>query len=185
MFFNNTVRKELEFGMKYFKYKTKSIKDRVKNALKLVDLDERILRVNPMRLDLIDAKKVALACILTYNPSIIILDEYTSGLGYNEKNELIRLLRMLKNKYNKTIILLSKDTDFSYQISDYVYLLDKTKIITEGKKDILRDTELLNSIGLETPKIVSFIDEYKKHNKYLYDYTSILDLIKGVYRDVF
>ena len=63
MFFNSTVRKELEFGMKYFKYRTKSVSERVKNSLKLVDLDERILRVNPQKLTLIDAKKVALACV--------------------------------------------------------------------------------------------------------------------------
>ncbi len=184
MFFNNTVRKELEFGMKYFKYKRKYIKERVKSSLKLVDLDERILRVNPLKLDLLDAKKVALACILTYNPNIIILDEFTNGLGYKEKDELIKLLKMLKNKYDKTIILLTKDTTFAYQVTDYVYLLDKTRIISEGKKDLLRDKELLNSLGLEEPKIVSFINEYKKH-KDISDYTNILDLIKAVYRDVF
>ena len=185
MFFNSTVRKELEFGMKYFKYKTKSINDRIKNALKLVDLNEKILNVNPSVLNLADAKKVALACVLTYNPSIIILDEYTNGLGKNEKNELIRLLRMLKNKYDKTIILLTKDTDFAYQITDYVYLLDKTKILAKGKKELLRDVDLLNNLGLEPPKIVSFINEYKRKNEQFYDYTNILDLIKGVYRDVF
>ncbi len=185
MFFNTTVKKELEFGMKYFKYKKKSIKERVLNSLKLVNLDKKILRVNPQRLDLLDAKKVALACILTYNPSIIILDEYTIGLGKKEKEELIRLLKMLKNKYDKTIILLTKDTDFAYQVTDYVYLLDKTRLITEGKKELLRDTTLLNSIGLESPKIVSFIEEYKKKNNNFYDYTSTLELIKGVYRDVF
>jgi energy-coupling factor transport system ATP-binding protein len=185
MFFNNTVKKELSFGMKYFKYKKKHIKERISNALKLVELDERILNVDPFRLDLIDAKKVALACILTYNPNIIILDEFTNGLGNKEKNELIRLLKMLKNKYNKTIILLTKDTNFAYQVTDHVFLLDKARIITEGNKELLRDSELLNSLGLEVPFIVKFINEYKKHNKYFYDYTNILDLIKGVYRDVF
>lgn len=185
MFFNSTVRKELEFGMKYFKYKTKSVSERVKNSLKLVDLDERILRVNPQKLTLIDAKKVALACVLTYNPSIIILDEYTNGLSKKDISELIRLLKMLKNRYNKTIILLTKDTDFSYQVSDYVYLLNEMQIVNEGKKDILKNIELLDSIGIQPPKIVSFIEEYKNKNKDFFDYTNILDLIKGVYRDVF
>ena len=48
---------------------------------------------------------------------LIILDEFTTGLSYDEKDDLIRLLRILKNKYRKTIILLSKDTDFCYKIT--------------------------------------------------------------------
>ena len=127
MFINKTVEKELQFGMKYFKYKTDKMAIRVPDALKLVGLDESYLRLNPLRLTLVDAKKVALACVLIYNPSIIILDEFTTGLSHSDKEELIRLLRILKNKYRKTIIMLSKDTSFCYQISDYVYLMKLTK----------------------------------------------------------
>ena len=183
MLFNSSVRKELEFGMRYFKYKTKNIKERVNNALKLVDLDPSLLNMYPQNLDLVDAKKLALASTLVYNPEVIILDEYTNGLTYSDKKEFIRIVKLLKNKYKRTIIILTKDTDLSYEISDYVYLMEKTKIVTHGDKRILRDSELLKSIGLKVPSIVSFIEEYKKKSN-IDDYSNILDLIKGVYRDV-
>lgn len=185
MFFNKTVEDELSFGMKYFKYKTDKMSLRVNDALKLVGLNESYLELDPLSLNLVDAKKLALACVLIYNPKIIILDEYTNGLSSNDKNDLIRLLRILKTKYKKTIILLSKDTSFCYQVTDYVYLLSLTRLIKEGKKDILHDQELLSSINLEVPKIVSFVNECNKKGHEINYYTNILDLIKGVYRDVF
>lgn len=185
MFFNKTIKAELEFGMKYFKYKLDKIELRASDALKLVGLDDSYLNMNPLNLTMVDAKKVALASVLVYNPKILILDEFTAGLSNQDKQELIRLLRMLKNKYNKTIILLSKDTNFCYQISDYIYLMYLTKIVKDGEKSILKDIALLKEINLEVPKIIEFTDIAKNHGHDLYDYTNILDLIKGVYRDVF
>lgn len=165
MFFNETVEKELLFSMKYFNYKNKYRKERINKVLKLINLNENILKINPQLLTIIDAKKVALSCILTYNPDILILDEFEVGLTVKDKNEIINLLNLLKENYNKTIIILTKDTSFAYELSDYVYLMEKTKIVKEGKKEILEDSEYLNSINLSCPQIVSFLDEYKKKNK--------------------
>lgn len=185
MFINKTVEKELQFGMKYFRYKTDKMAIRVPDALKLVGLDESYLKLNPLRLTLVDAKKVALACVLIYNPSILILDEFTAGLSNSDKEELLRLLRILKTKYRKTIIMLSKDTSFCYKISDYVYLMKLTKIVASGDKTLLEDEEVLNSCNLAVPGIVSFVNECNKKGHEIDHYTNILDLIKGVYRDVF
>ncbi len=185
MFFNKTVLKEISFGMKHFKYKTEKIDTRVNDSLKLVGLDLSYLNRNPMELSLIEAKKVALACVLIYNPKVIILDEYTNGLSASDKEELARLLKLLKNKYKKIIILLSKDTSFVYSITDYVYLMHLTRIISEGKKIILESDNRLKDIGLEPPKIVSFVNACNKKGHEINQYTNILDLIKGVYRDVF
>lgn len=184
MFFNKTVYEELIFGMKEFKYKVKDTK-RVNDALNLVNLNESILNDDPLSLDLVSAKKLALACILIYNPEIIILDEYTSGLSTSDKKDLIRLLKMLKNKYKKTIILLSKDTSFSYEVTDYVYIMNLTRIVHFGSKSLLEDKELLKENDLEVPKIVEFIDECNKHKHDISYNNNILDLIKEVYRDVY
>ncbi len=185
MFITKTVEKELEYGLKYFKYKTDKMALRINDALKLVNLDESYLNKNPLELNLVDAKKIALACVLIYNPSIIILDEFSNGLGYDDKTELIRLLRMLKNKYRKTIILLSKDTNFCYQITDKVFIMNLTRLVKEGNKELLEDEELLTSNNLEVPKIVSFVNRCNKEGHEIHHYTNILDLIKEVYRDVF
>lgn len=185
MFLNKTVKEELEFGLKYFRYKTDKMSMRTIDALKLVGLDETYLKLDPLRLTLVDAKKVALACALIYNPNILILDEFTTGLSYSDKEDLLRLIRILKTKYKKTIIVLSKDTSFCYKIADYVYLMHLTKIVKEGEKNILTDSNTLKEIGLEVPKIVTFVEECNKKGHRIDYYNNILDLIKGVYRDVF
>ena len=184
MFFNDTVYKELSFGMEEFKYKTDKTLERVNDALKLVGLSEEYLDKDPLSLNLIDAKKLALACVLIYNPKVIVLDEITSGITSDYKKDLIRLLKLLKNKYKKTIILLTKNTSFVYECADYVYLMHLTRIVGSGKRDILERYDL-NSINLETPQIVSFVSTCKKNNHDINYYNNILDLIKGVYRDVY
>ena len=158
---------------------------RTSDALKLVGLDDSYLKLNPKILTLVDAKKVALACALVCNPSIIILDEFTNGLNNKDKSELLRLLRMLKNKYKKTIILLSKDTNFCYQIVDQVYIMNLTKLVASGKKELLEDSDFISRIGLEVPLIVKFVDECRSKGHEINYYSNILDLLKGVYRDVF
>lgn len=185
MFFNDTVKKEISYAIDNFKYKKESKDKRILEALKLVNLDESYLDKNPMDLSLVDAKKIALACMLIYNPKVIILDEYTNGLSSSEKSDLIRLFRILKNKYRKIIILLTKDTSFAYQITDEVFLMSYTRLVRSGKRDILEDSVLLKEINLEPPKIVSFVNVYNKKGRELNYYNNVLDLIKGVYRDVF
>ena len=184
MFFNKTVYDELVFGMKEFKYRIETLKKRVVEALELVGLSEEYLDKNPRQLSLVDARRLSLACILIYNPKVIILDEMTNGLSYPEKRDLVRLLKKLKNEYKKTIIILSKDTSFCYEVTDYVYLMYLTKIVKEGKKNLLEEYDL-ESINLNTPQIISFVNECKKKGHDINYYNNIHDLIKGVYRDVF
>ena len=185
MFFCKTVYDELAFALYNFKYKKEEIDTRVNNVIKMVGLKEECLKLCPLDLTLNDAKKVALASIIIYNPEVILIDEITIGLRKEEKDKIIRLLNLLKNKFKKTIIIATKDVDFSYQISDEVYLMNLTKFIKRGSTEILRDKELLKTCGLNVPKIVSFIEEAREKGIKLEDYKDIKDLIKGVYRSVF
>lgn len=186
MFFNKTVKKELVFGMRYFKYKLENVKFRPTDALKMVGLDETYLKKDPMKLSLRDARKVALASVIVFNPKLIILDEPTIGLTYKDKKELVSLLKILRDKYKRMIIILSKDTDFLYPLIDYVYLFDKSRLIMEGEKEIFKEGILLETLGLKTPNIIKFINLAKtQKNIKLYDYKDIKDLIKGVCNNVF
>lgn len=184
MFFNKTVFEELSFGMKEFKYRVDTLKKRVNDALLLVGLSEEYLDKDPLTLNLVEARRLSIACTLIYNPKVIVLDDVTNGLSYPEKRDLVRLLKKLKNEYKKVIIILSKDTSFCYEVTDYVYLMYLTKIVKEGKRDLLEEYDL-ESINLQTPQIISFVKECKKKGHDINYYNNILDLIKGVYRDVF
>lgn len=183
MFVTNKVKDELEFGLKYFRYKYKAKNKRVLDSLKLVGLDDSYLNKKLSMLSLNEARKVAFASILTFNPKIILLDEPTIGLNTKDKNDLIRLLKILKNKYNKIIIITSKDTDFVYSFVDYVYIMNNGRIVNEGKKDIMHDVEFLRKNNLSVPKIVSFVNEARLMGIDLKYFDNVKDLAKGVYRN--
>lgn len=161
-----------------------NVDKRIEESLKIVDINKDMLKRKYDDLNYIELKKISLALALLNNPNVLILEDYTEGLNNNDKVELSRLLRMLKNKYNKMIILISKDTDYCYTISDYIYLLDDKHIVKSGNKLILKDINLLKNLNLKIPDIIKFITEYKKHNSEFNDYNNILDLIKAIYRDI-
>lgn len=184
MLFNKYVKEELNFGLKYFKYKLNKKEIRVKEALKLVNLSEDYLDKEIKDLTYIEKKKVCLASSLIFNPSLIILEEFTLGLSKKDKEELIKLLNILKKKYNKTIILITKDTDFCYQVTDKVYIIDRGRVVLLGDKHALENDKMLTFYDLETPNIVKFINACNRKNKNISYTTNILDLIKEVYRNV-
>ena len=180
-FFCKTVREELEFGLIHFRLKAdKSI---INQSLAMVGLDDSYLERNPFNLSSGEKRKVAIASILSFNPKVIILDEPTLGLDFQGKKELVKLLRSLKKDYKKTIIIVSNDTDLLLEISDYVFVIDKAKIVTEGTKYEVFNNPILKEIGIKIPKIIEFEQMILNKKKIKLRATdNINDLIKDVYR---
>ena len=183
-FFNSTVQKEVEFGLKTFNYKIDEMSKRVSDALKMVGLDDSYLSRNPHTLSSGEKRKVAIASILVFNPQVIIFDEPTVGLDSNSKRNLMRLIKMLKNKYNKTIIIVTQDVDFLHKIVDYVYILEDGKVILEGDKyTVFSEVETLLKHGITVPKLVEFSHKVLKEKNIKMGYRDeINDLIKDIYR---
>jgi len=185
-FFCNTVKKEIEFGMKYFGYKVDKIEERTLNALKMVGLDNSFLNRSPFKLSGGEKRRVAIASVLAFNPEVIILDEPTNGLDITSKEMLIKLIKLLKTKYKKTIIVVSHDVDTLYKFVDNVIVLSNGKILAEGNKfDVFKDVKYLTENGVKVPKIVDFIHKVEeKTGKYLGKIDDVNDLIKEIYQNV-
>lgn len=181
--FNKRVIDELDFGIKYFKYKLNKQSIRIKEALTLVGLTEDYLNKEVSSLSLNEKKRLSIASSLIFNPSIIILEEPTMFLTYKDKEKLVKLIHLLKTKYKKTIIIITKDTNLPYEVSDEVVLIKDGSIVKCGTKEILTQDKLINSIGSSVPEIVKFINISNTMNANLTYTNNILDLIKEVYRN--
>ena len=184
-FFNLTVEKEIEFGIKNLNYKTDDINKRISDSLKLVGLDDKYKNRNPKTLSNGEKRKLALACVLSYNPSVIVFDEPTIGLDNIARNSLIKLIINLKKKYNKTIIIITHDVDLLLKIGDNVIVLDKGKIVCMGSKYDVFTNDDLNKYDIGIPKIIEFEKKVldKKGIKLGYR-DNIDDLLKDIYRNV-
>lgn len=185
-FFCHTVKEEIEFGMRNFGIKTNVISKQTIDALKIVDLTEDYLERDPLTLSHGEMRKIAFASILAYNPKIIVLDEPTVGLDDLGKKNLIKIIRKLKLRYDKTIIIVSHDTNFLLQIVDHVYLLEDGTIGLSGDKyTVLSNEERLKKNNILVPDILAFSNlVMKKKNIKLGYRDDINDLIKDIYRHV-
>ena len=183
-FLQKTVKEELEMLLKLYNYKLKEKKKRINDSLIMVGLNEKYLNLNINNLSSGEKKKLALASALILNPSILIIDEPVIGLDRKTKEELKKIFRILKTRYNKTIIFVSNNLDFVLEVADYVYVLYDKEIVLEGKKiDVLSKTDILKKYGIIGPNIISFENLVltKKQIKIGYRY-EINDLIKDIYR---
>ena len=102
----------------------------------------------------------------------------------NEK-KLVLLLRKIKEKYDKTIIFISPNSNLLYKYTDYLIVYDD-KLLREGKTStILEDVEFLKRNSLSVPEIVEFTYLAKKKYNVKIDYHSdIRDIIKDIYKHV-
>lgn len=185
-FFCSTVKDELILTLKLFNFKLNQIDTRIIDVLKMVNLRVDCLNQSPLKLSRGEQRKLALAIALLINPKVLILDEPTIGLDSKSKNDLIKLIRLLKNRYHKTIIIITHDMDFLHKIVDYIFVLDNKKIVLEGTKyEIFKQEKQLNKYHIKVPKIIEFENKVLMKKKIKIGYRDdINDLIKDIYRYV-
>ena len=100
----------------------------------ITDISEKIgisdfLDRHPCDLSGGEIQKCAIAKILLTNPQIILLDEPTKGMDAFYKNNLLKLMKNLKQE-GKTMVMVTHDTEFSAEASDRCSLLFDGEIIS-------------------------------------------------------
>lgn len=184
--FGSTVKEELELGLKFYQYKLNHLENRVKDVLKMVGLHESDLHKKISALSHGEKRKVVIASMLIMNPKVLILDEPTIGLDPESKNSMLQLLRMLKNRYHKTILIVSHDTNFLLPIVDEIVVLHDKQVVLKGDKyTVFKERKKLKQYGVEIPKLIAFSDlVLQKKNIRLGYRDEIKDLMKDIYRHV-
>ena len=170
--FEETVEKDVAFGVKNFGVKGEEALNRAHESLKLMGLDESYYKRAPFDLSGGERRKVAIAGILAIDPDVLIFDEPTVGLDPASAKELMALICDL-HKQGKTIIVITHDMDLVNRHAERVFLLEKGKLTFEGSVSELF-MFVRNYDRLEIPKIIRLalalqekgmdIDIYKIHH---------------------
>jgi energy-coupling factor transport system ATP-binding protein len=108
-----------------------------------------------------ERQRVALAAVLVGDPDLILLDEPTRGLDYEQKAALVFFLQAQKGR-NKTVVVVTHDVELVAQCAGRVVLMDGGEIVADGP---LR--EVMGSTGDDAQIFASQIHMLFRDPRYL------------------
>lgn len=152
--FEETVEKDVAFGLKNYGVKEEEAILKAHEALKLVGLDESFCKRSPFDLSGGEKRRVAIAGILILNPDILIMDEPTAGLDPQGTKIILDLITDLHKK-GKTIILVTHDMNIVLNYATDAVVLKEGKLVFQGKPYEIFAGDL-NALDLDVPPIYSF-----------------------------
>jgi cobalt/nickel transport system ATP-binding protein len=146
--FCSSVYDEIAFGPRQMGMNENEVAKRVEDSLNLLNIQELKDRT-PYHLSGGEKRKVAIACVLSLNPEVLILDEPMNGLDPKTQRWLVEFLSKL-NKAGKTLITSTHNLELVQEISDRAILFDEGhSIVADLPTDkLLEDIELLKRVNL-------------------------------------
>jgi ABC-2 type transport system ATP-binding protein len=113
--------------------------NRVNEIIELVGLQEKV-KSFVVNLSGGQRQRLALGIALLNKPSILLLDEPTTGLDPNARREVWAILHNLRKELKTSLILTTHYMEEAEQLCDYIIVMDHGRILKEGTLD-----NLLNS----------------------------------------
>jgi len=145
--FSPTVFEDIAFGPLHMGVPEVEIHERVERALAAVGMTGFERRL-PHRLSLGQRKRVALATVLSMDPSILVFDEPSAGLDPRGRRELIQLLHTL----DQTLLVSTHDMRLVAEVFPRTVVMDGGEIVGDGPTArLLADDTFLQAHGLERP----------------------------------
>ncbi|HEY5563594.1 MAG TPA: energy-coupling factor transporter ATPase [Clostridiaceae bacterium] len=153
--FEETIEKDIGYGPRNLKLDQAEVNKRVIKAMNLVGLDyEKYKDKSPFEISGGQKRRVAIAGIIAMEPKILILDEPTAGLDPAGRDEILKQIKLFKEEYNMTIIMVSHSMEEVAKIAERVIVMDHSKCILDGSlKEVFREIDTLESVGLAVPQI--------------------------------
>jgi len=132
------VHENLAFSASLYSLSSKKFKERLEFSSKVLGVGEFLNR-RVQQLSGGMKRRANLASSLIHDPTIVILDEPTTGFDPTIKREFWDLIKSLKN-YGKTILLSTHDMYEADEICDRVAIMEKGKIAALDKPHVLKKT---------------------------------------------
>ena len=157
----SVVEEDVGFGPENMGIETEEIWTRVKESLASVGM-LKYRSHSPNRLSGGQKQRVAIAGVMAMEPKGIILDEPTAMLDPNGRKEVLRAVHTLNKQKGVTILLI---THYMEEVvdADYVYVMEKGKIVMQGApRELFSRVDELKEHRLDVPQITLLAHELKK-----------------------
>ncbi|MHB8063652.1 MAG: energy-coupling factor transporter ATPase [Ruminiclostridium sp.] len=160
--FEETVKKDISFGLIKQRLSEEEIEKRVNSSLESVGLDETILDKSPFELSGGQKRRVAIAGVVAMMPKILVLDEPTAGLDPSGREEIFGYIKRLHEDSKMTIILVSHSMEDIARLADRVIVMNEgTVYMDKPSNEVYTDTDELEKIGLSAPQITYLMKRLK------------------------
>ena len=160
-FIGATVRDDIAFGLENHQVAPSEMDEIIENYAKEVGMSE-YLDHEPTRLSGGQKQRVAIAGILSMKPEILILDEATSMLDPEGKEDINNLVKQLHKENNMTILSITHDVEEVLK-SDHVIVMYEGRIVKDGTpSEVMKNEEELVRLKLAAPYSVRLANELKK-----------------------
>ncbi len=116
------------------------IEEKAIELLNLFDLDKKKDEI-ASSLPYGEQRRLEIARALATHPTLLILDEPAAGMNPNETQELMTLIKRLKNDFGLSILLIEHDMSLVMGVCERIYVLDYGQIIAEGRPEEIRNNK--------------------------------------------
>ncbi|MDN4606501.1 energy-coupling factor ABC transporter ATP-binding protein [Sporosarcina highlanderae] len=161
--FEETVEKDIMFGPMNFGVPAEEAKRRAHELIKLLGLPEDVAQKSPFDLSGGQMRRVAIAGVLAFKPSILILDEPTAGLDPRGRKEIMELFNKLHEEEGLTTILVTHSMEDAARYADQILVMHEGRSVMAGTPaDVFSDAERLKTFRLGLPRSVAFQRDFEK-----------------------
>lgn len=121
------------------------MREHAKEILKVFGLEEERNNLS-CNLPYGKQRKLEIARALATNPKLLLLDEPAAGMNPNETEELVEIVKFIRDEYDMTILLIEHDMKFVSGLCDEITVLNFGTVLAQGKtKDALNDPEVIKA----------------------------------------
>jgi ABC-type branched-subunit amino acid transport system ATPase component len=97
-----------------------------------------------------------LACLLAFEPRVLLLDEPSSGLAQPEVQALGRLLKRVRARLAPAMLLVEHDLALVAELVDRVVVMSAGRVVAEGPPELVHaDRRVGGLLGLAAPVTAS------------------------------
>ncbi|MGN0452409.1 MAG: ABC transporter ATP-binding protein [Ruminococcus sp.] len=128
----------------YFKTE-KAMRARAKEILRIVGLEEERNNLS-CNLPYGKQRKLEIARALATNPKLLCLDEPAAGMNPHETEDLMKIVRRIRDEYDITILLIEHDMKFVSGVCDEITVLNFGTVLSQGTPEVaLNDPEVIKA----------------------------------------
>ncbi len=152
--FEETVKKDIEYGPNNMGLNKDEVEKRVKEAAFFCGISEDLFDKSPFELSGGQKRRVAIAGVMAMQPKVLILDEPAAGLDPIGREEILGGIRTYQKHTGTTVIIVSHSMEDMAVYCDELIVMNKSKIFLTGKtKEVFAQSDKLVSVGLDVPQI--------------------------------